>query len=242
MLKTFGLATLCAAALVGCRGDEKPARDDRVPDLQERLEALEVSLRRVEREGTKMDTARVAKELVSLADESLHGPEGQVGARGIPGPPGPEGPLGSIGPAGPLGPQGSRGDRGLPGPPGPQGIQGLQGPQGLQGTQGTQGPLGPVGPAALLSAKEDLMRREARMVVGAGLSGSAVVKCAQASDLIVMGGCSASPMWRASLSASSAFSATSPRAHGGWRCDYRNQSTETEMEIIAEVFCVRPKP
>ena len=39
----------------------------------------------------------------------------------------------------------------------------------------------------------------------------------------------------------SGFSTSDPRATGGWSCDYRNQSTEGDIEVVAEVYCARPK-
>jgi hypothetical protein len=86
-----------------------------------------------------------------------------------------------------------------------------------------------------------LLRREARISVGPGLVGSVVVKCEQPGDLVLLGGCKASPVWRAALVNGSAFSASDPRSAGGWSCDYRNQSSESEIDIIAEVYCARPK-
>lgn len=237
------LLALCGVAGgAGCRGQEEASEEDeRIPLLQQRLSSLEADLRAIQKEGTSVDAVKVARELAREGGPGLAGPPGPEGARGIAGPPGPEGPIGPLGGNGPLGPVGSKGEIGGKGPPGPQGIQGIQGPQGLQGTQGTQGPLGPAGPAALLSNKEDLLRREARISVGPGLVGSVVVKCEQASDLVMLGGCKASPVWRATLLTSSAFAANDPRSVGGWSCDYRNQSTEREIDIIAEVFCARPK-
>lgn len=239
----IGIALPLALCAASC-AQKKQKPDERIPVLEERIVALEAELQLLRKTGTDIDAAKVARELVKAGDPELKGPEGQEGPpgeRGITGSPGPEGPIGPIGGNGPPGEVGSRGDVGPPGPAGPQGIQGLQGPQGLQGTQGTQGPLGPPGPASLLSNKEDLLRRESRINVGPGLVGSAVVKCEQPGDLVVVGGCKASPMWRAALINSAAFSANTPRSAGGWSCDYRNQSDESEIDIVVEVYCARPK-
>jgi hypothetical protein len=241
LLNGFALLAVPLALSAASCAQKKQKPDERIPELEQRLGSLEAELKEIRKTGTNVDATKVARELVRVGDPELAGPEGPPGERGIAGPPGPEGPIGPLGGNGPLGPPGSRGDVGPAGPAGPQGIQGLQGPQGLQGTQGTQGPLGPPGPASLLSNKEDLLRREARISVGPGLVGSAVVKCEQPGDLVVLGGCKASPMWRAALINSAAFSANDLRSAGGWSCDYRNQSTESEIDIVAEVHCARPK-
>jgi hypothetical protein len=93
-----------------------------------------------------------------------------------------------------------------------------------------------------VGAKEDLQHHEARIQVGPGLVGSAVAKCPHPTDIIVIGGCSANPMWRAALVASSPFSASNTSSQAGWRCDYRNQSSESEITVTADLWCARPKP
>ncbi len=248
MRPTTLASALLAGAVIslgsGCKGkssDTAKEPDEHTRALEERVALLEGELAEIQRSGTVVDARKVAKELVRVGDPQLLGPPGPPGSQGIAGPPGPEGPIGPVGGNGPPGAIGSQGDRGAAGPPGPQGIQGLQGPQGLQGTQGTQGPLGPPGPGSMLSSKENLMRREGRIRVGPGLVGSAVAKCEQPRDVVVLGGCKATPMWRAALVNGSGFSANSPSSIGGWSCDYRNQSTESEIEIIAEVYCARAK-
>ena len=115
----------------------------------------------------------------------------------------------------------------------------MQGPQGLQGPQGTQGPKGQTGPAGAYANKEDLSRHEESVLVGPGLAASAVVKCERATDLLVAGGCSATPMWRAQILVSKPFGATNRSVSAGWRCDYRNTSTENDMTAVAEVLCIR---
>ena len=231
-----------ALILIACRGAAEEAQEDRrIPALEERLSKLESELANVQKHGTAVDALKVARELARTGGPELQGPPGPPGSQGIAGPPGPDGPIGPIGGNGPPGEMGARGDLGSAGPPGPQGIQGLQGPQGLQGTQGAQGPLGPPGPGSLLSSKNNLLRREGRVSIGPGLVGQAVAKCEQSKDIVVLGGCKATPVWRAALVAGSGFSANDPRATGGWSCDYRNQSTESDIEVIAEVYCARPK-
>ncbi|HZJ64481.1 MAG TPA: hypothetical protein VFD36_13260, partial [Kofleriaceae bacterium] len=154
--------------------------------------------------------------------------------------PGPAGP-GGTGPTGPEGPRGARGDPGPPGPEGPQGIQGLQGPQGLQGAQGAQGPKGPPGPAAAYANKQDILRKESRISVGAGLVATAVASCDRAADLLVTGGCYADPQWMAQLVAARPVAMSDSATASAWRCDYRNTSPSTTIEVVAEVYCVRPR-
>lgn len=233
-------ATALALLVCGCSGKPAttPEEQVQVVALQSRIEVLEAKL-----EGQQsVDAKRVADELSRHADPSLRGPQGPLGNQGIGGPPGPEGPIGPLGKEGPLGPIGGKGDPGPTGPTGVQGVAGLQGPQGLQGARGQQGPEGPKGPPAAVGTKQDLQHRQAKIEVGPGLVGSVVVKCSQASDLLVIGGCNATPMWRAALVASSPFAASNPRQHAGWRCDYRNQSTKTAIEIIADLYCAKAKP
>ncbi len=225
----------------GCPGSaDTPKKDERIPALEARVVQLEAELDHIRKQGTAVDALKVARELAKIGGPEMTGPPGPPGAQGFKGPPGPGGPPGPEGGNGPPGEPGSKGDVGAKGPPGPQGTQGFQGPQGLQGTQGVQGPLGPPGPGPVLSSKENLLRREGRISIGAGLVGSAVAKCEQARDIVVLGGCKATPMWRAALVTGSSFAANDPSTIGGWSCDYRNQSTESEIDVVAEVFCARP--
>jgi hypothetical protein len=200
---------------------------------QERLTAVE------QREG--VDATKIAGELLAKGkDAGLSGPPGPDGPRGQEGAPGPVGPIGPLGPPGPEGPQGAKGN---PGPPGPEGAQGIQGEQGIQGRQGIQGPqgvAGPPGPAAAYSTKDDLMRRESRISVGPGLVASAVASCEKSIDLVVNGGCFADPMWMAQLVASRPLALGDTAIASGWRCDYRNSSPSSTIEVVAEVYCVRP--
>lgn len=225
------------AMVTACRAGDLEERLDktgaRVDDHDQRLGTIE-------RRG-QVDTIKVAQELLAKGKQyRLEGPPGPPGPQGPLGPPGPMGPAG-VGPAGPEGPRGAKGDPGPPGPEGPQGIQGLQGPQGLQGGQGAQGPKGPPGPPGAYAQKQDLTRREARISVGAGLVATAIATCERASDLVVTGGCYADPQWMAQLVASRPIAMTDAAAAGSWRCDYRNTSPSTTIEVVAEVYCVRPR-
>jgi len=230
--------------LVGCHpGDADPhagpaaAPTARVDDHDRRIAAIEAALAH---RGT-VDVRAVAADLLARGKEA--------GLAGPPGPPGPPGAVGSAGPAGPAGPgmpgpegpRGAKGDPGPPGPEGPQGIQGLQGPQGLQGTQGTQGPKGPPGPTAAYGNKSDIQRRESRISVGAGLVATAVASCERAADLVVTGGCYADPQWMAQLVAARPLAMTDGASPSSWRCDYRNTSPASVIEVVAEVYCVRPR-
>jgi hypothetical protein len=111
----------------------------------------------------------------------------------------------------------------------------------LQGTQGTQGPKGPPGPAAAYANKQDIQRKESRISVGAGLVATAVASCERAADLLVTGGCYADPQWMAQLVAARPLAMTDGAAPSSWRCDYRNTSPSSTIEVVAEVYCVRPR-
>ena len=229
---------LALGLVAACRGADKP--DPRVAQLATRVAEAEKRLASVEARG-EVDAKRVASELLARgADAGLSGPPGPAGPRGE-GAPGPQGPIGPPGPPGPEGPHGPKGDPGPPGPEGPQGVGGPQGPQGYQGQAGPQGPKGPPGPAAAYSGKNDLMRREARISVAAGLSASAVAACEKSIDLVVAGGCYADPMWLAQLVASRPLGLHDAGSSSGWRCDYRNTSPSSTIEVVAEVYCVRAR-
>ena len=234
--------TLAAVLVAGCGRGDHGARKADLDDLRGRLAAAEERVGAIETQGTRADAHRVAVELLALGrDAGLEGPPGILGERGPEGPPGPAGPVGPAGPSGPEGSQGPRGDLGPPGPEGPQGVQGLQGAQGLQGTQGAQGPKGPPGPPGAYGQKTDLSRRESRVSVASGLVASAVVSCERATDLIISGGCAADPIWLGALIVSRPIAMNDDHNPAGWRCDYRNTSAANPIEIIAEVFCVRPR-
>lgn len=228
---------LLLVTLVACRAGDL---DERLEKTGARVDDHDERLGKIERKGD-VDAIKVGQELLSKGKQyRLEGPPGVPGPRGPDGPPGPMGPAG-VGPPGPEGPRGPKGDPGPPGPEGPQGIQGLQGAQGLQGTQGAQGPKGPPGPASTYAAKQDLSRREARISVGAGLVATAVASCERKNDLLVTGGCYADPQWMAQLVAARPVAMTDNAAPASWRCDYRNTSPSTTIEVVAEAYCVRPR-
>jgi hypothetical protein len=227
--------------VAACKGPSPSDHRADVEALKQKLAEAERRLAELEQRGA-VDATRVANELLARGKASgLEGPPGPEGPRGQ-GEQGIPGPVGPLGPPGPEGPQGAKGDPGPLGPDGPQGIQGLQGPQGLQGTQGTQGPKGPPGPAAAYASKTDLMRRESRISVAAGLVASAVASCEKSVDLVVAGGCFAEPMWLAQLVAARPLGLSDSGLASGWRCDYRNASPSSTIEVVAEVYCVRPRP
>ncbi|HET9621000.1 MAG TPA: hypothetical protein VFP84_06530 [Kofleriaceae bacterium] len=240
-MQSWRVTVLAAVAFTAAcdpgRADDKRAAID--PGAQ-RIADLEARITAIEKRGA-VDAKAVAGEVLARGkDAGLAGPEGPPGPAGPVGPAGPQGPIG-VGSAGPEGPRGAKGDPGPPGPDGPQGIQGLQGPQGLQGTQGTQGPKGPPGPSAAYGTKTDLQRREARISVAAGQIATAVAACERAADLVVTGGCYADPQWMAQLVATRPLALSDGASAASWRCDYRNTSPSTTIEIIAEVYCVRPR-
>lgn len=232
-MRRYALISLVLA----CRASDT---DERVAQLDKRMNDAFTRLGAVERQG-EIDARKVAAELLARGKEyRLEGPPGPPGPQGEQGPPGPLGPAG-VGPAGPEGPRGAKGDPGPPGPEGPQGVQGQQGPQGLQGPQGPQGPKGPPGPSAAYGNKTDIIRKESRISVGAGLVATAVASCERAVDLLVTGGCYADPQWMAQLVAARPIAMSDGAAPASWRCDYRNTSPSSTIEVVAEAYCVRPR-
>ena len=225
-------AWICAVA-VACRAGDTEQRVDKVGA---RVDEHDLRIASIEGRGP-IDAKKVAAEILA---KGVVGPAGPPGPVGPPGPLGPMGPAG-VGPAGPDGPAGAKGNPGPPGPDGPQGVQGLQGPQGLQGTQGAQGPKGPPGPSAAYGNKTDLVRKEARISVGAGLVATAVASCDRAIDLLVTGGCYADPQWMAQLVAARPLAMADASTPASWRCDYKNTSASSAIEVVAEAYCVRPR-
>ena len=232
-------ALLVVVAAIACKSVH-PAQEEDVAKVRAELARAQERLTAVEqREG--VDAVKIANELLARGkDSGLSGPAGPDGPRGLQGDPGPAGPVGPLGPPGPEGPQGPKGNAGPPGPEGAQGIQGEQGIQGRQGIQGPQGVAGPPGPGAAYANKDSLMRRDSRISVGPGLVASAVASCEKAADLVVTGGCFADPMWMAQLVASRPLALADTAIASGWRCDYRNTSPSSTIEVVAEVYCVRP--
>lgn len=225
---------IAAFGVWACRADDT----GRVDKAVSRLDEHDKRLAQIERKGA-VDTQAVANELLAKGVAGPPGPPG-VGSAGPAGPAGPMGPAG-VGPAGPEGARGPKGDPGVPGPEGPQGIQGLQGAQGLQGPQGAQGPKGPSGPPGAYGQKTDVTRKEARVSVAGGLVATAVATCDRAQDLLVTGGCYADPQWLAQLIATRPVGLTDASNPASWRCDYKNTSPSTTIEIVAEAYCVRPR-
>ena len=100
---------------------------------------------------------------------------------------------------------------------------------------------GPPGPSAAYSVKSDIARKESRISVAANLVATAVASCERASDLLVTGGCYADPQWMAQLIAARPIAMSDAAAPSSWRCDYRNTSPTSTIEVVAEVYCVRPR-
>lgn len=199
--------------------------------LESRLAAVEGKLATAPDISNAQAVDRIAQLAADGGVAGIPGPGGPIGPRGE------TGPKGELGPQGPPGPGGPKGDRGPPGPGGPQGIQGLQGPQGLQGTQGTQGPAGPAGPPGSYANKPDAVRRAGKVSLAPGNAGTAVARCDRPTDVIVGGGCTADPIWRAQLLGTKPFRLNNDADRAGWQCDYRNTSTTAEIEVTAEVYC-----
>lgn len=246
-MRTRPVLVVGLVGLVACGADPDPRVDQaatRIADHDRRIAAIE-------RRGAIAPPALAAAPLARNQEAPVAAPLGPPGTAGpgsagppepasnrLPGPQGPPGPQGSPGPEGA---RGAKGDPGPPGPEGPQGIQGTQGPQGLQGTQGTQGPKGPPGPAAAYGTKPDIERKEARIAVPAGQLATAVASCPRAVDLLVTGGCYADPQWMAQLVAARPLAMTDAATPSSWRCDYRNTSPSSSIEVVAEAYCVRPR-
>lgn len=240
MRYALAIFATAAAAAAACKD---PHAGERVDQIERRGSDLEQRVGAIEARGA-VDVKKVAGELLARGSAAgLSGPQGALGPAGPAGPPGPAGPQGpgGTGPAGAEGSRGPKGDPGPLGPEGPQGIQGLQGAQGLQGPQGAQGPKGPPGPAGAYGVKSDLGRHEQRVSVGPGLVATAVASCERAGDLLVTGGCYADPQWMAQLVAARPVAMTDSAAAAAWRCDYKNTSQTTTIEIVAESYCVRPR-
>ncbi|HEY4176471.1 MAG TPA: hypothetical protein VGM90_06555 [Kofleriaceae bacterium] len=237
MSRTRVVALLIACA--ACKQNDD-ATVQRVTEAGKRIDDHDGRLTAIEKRGD-IDAKKVAAEILAKGKDS--GIEGPVGPLGPPGPAGPQGPIGpgGTGPAGPMGERGAKGDSGPAGTEGPQGIQGLQGAQGIQGPQGAQGPKGPPGPVGAYGGKGDIVRKESRITVGATLVATAVASCDRTQDLVVTGGCYADPQWMAQLTAARPIGLTDPSSAAGWRCDYRNTSPSSTIEVVAEVYCVRPR-
>jgi hypothetical protein len=210
-VRRWALSALVVAA--ACRNGEPP-KDPRVDQLTKKLAETEQRLAAIEARG-EVDAVRVANELLLRGkDAGLGGPPGELGPKGPPGDPGPVGGPGPLGPPGPEGPQG------------PKGVQGARGPEG---------------PGAAYADKTDVMRRESRISVAAGLVASAVASCDKSIDIVIGGGCFADPQWMAQLVASRPLGVADAALASGWRCDYRNSSPSSTIEVVAEVYCVRAK-
>jgi len=235
--------------VLGCGSSEPPpepvAPDSGALGLTQRVRELEARLSTIETDGTPVNARRIASELAAIGkDAGIEGPPGPAGSAGPPGPPGPPGdpgPQGDRGDTGPPGPPGRQGAQGPRGAQGLQGVDGIQGPRGIQGQTGAQGPAGPPGPPGAIGSKADLVRRDGRIDVAPGLTATALAKCDHPTEIVVTGGCSAEPMWRAQLLGSKPFGATDQTIAGGWSCTGRNVSDKAKLELIAEVYCAQAR-
>ena len=231
---------IAALGVCACRADDT----GRVDKAVTRLDDHDKRLAQIEHTGA-VDTAAVAQVLLAKGSAS-----------GLSGPPGPQGGLGSAGPAGPIGPMG------------PAGV-GPAGPEGARGPKGDPGQAGPARSArhsrsarrarsaraskvrrdrrvrrvlpARTVKKTDVTLKEARVSVAGGLVATVVATCDRAQDLLVTGGCFADPQWLAQLVATRPLAMTDAATASSWRCDYKNASPTTTIEIVAEAYCVRPR-
>ena len=55
------------------------------------------------------------------------------------------------------------------------------------------------------------------------------------------GGCYADPQWMAQLVATRPLAMSDGGNPAAWRCDYKNTSPSSTIEIVAEAYCVRPR-
>lgn len=182
------------------------------------------------------DAAALPRTLARVGGPTLRGPAGPAGPAGPVGPPGPKGPKGAAGETGPSGP---RGQPGPPGPRGPQGIQGEQGPQGIQGSRGPQGPVGPKGSPGAYATKGDPYVKRGQLRIGPGQYGAAVATCEDPRDILITGGCRASPAWVGALTQATPENVTAKTRRAAWRCEYRNVAAKTTLQATAEVYCIR---
>jgi len=209
-----------------------------VRSVQEALNEVERRLRRMERHGTRPDAVAVAQALAALPGANLRGPVGPQGPPGPAGPVGPQGPVGGKGLVGPEGPSGPKGVRGPDGPQGPQGVRGEQGPQGIQGPRGVQGPAGPKGAAGAYSTKGDPYVQRGALAIGPGQYGAAVARCKDRRDILLTGGCTAAPAWIGYLTQVGPQHLTDRQKRADWRCEYRNVSPSSTLQVHAEAYCI----
>ena len=162
-------------------------------------------------------------------------------------------------PAGPPGPAGSDRARAASGPPAPRvraaarairarrvprarrASRACRAPRACRDRQGAQGPKGPPGPPGAYGDKNDSSARKRGSRSAPALVATAVASCDRAADLLVTGGCYADPQWMAQLVAARPVAMTDARNPASWRCDYRNTSPSSTIEIVAEAYCVRPR-
>ncbi len=210
----------------------------RVRSVQEALDELERRIRRMERHGTRPDAIAVARALAALPGANLRG---RVGPHGPPGPAGPvgiQGGVGGKGPSGPEGPAGPKGVLGPAGPQGPQGVRGEQGSQGIQGSRGVQGLVGPKGPPGAYSSKIDPYVQRGSLAIGPGQYGAALASCKDRRDILLTGGCRATPAWIGYLTQVGPQHLSDRLKKATWRCEYRNASPTTTLQVHAEAYCI----
>ena len=168
--------------------------------------------------------------------EGRAGPAGPAGAQGNVGPAGPRGDTGSAGPqgaAGPAGPQGEPGPAGPKGDTGPAGTQGQTGPAGPQGELGPAGPQGdpgPEGPPGVSGWEQ----RTTLVMVPAGGSASAVVRCTAAGKMAFGGGFNAPG--GTTIVTESHPATVFPGQNPGWIVAARNTSG-SDASLTAYVIC-----
>lgn len=264
-MRVFVVPVICALAAAGCGQSREPTRSleqakkasggqakaatsaelthrsadgQPVRSVAEALDEVERRLRRIERHGTRPDAIAVARALAALPGANLRGPAGPNGPPGPAGPVGPQGPVGGKGGPGPEGSPGPKGVRGPAGTQGPQGVRGEQGSQGIQGPRGVQGPVGPKGAAGAYSTKADPYVQRGALAIGPGQYGAAVASCKDRRDILLTGGCRATPAWIGYLTQVGPQHLRTLQKKATWRCEYRNVSPSTTLQVHAEAYCI----
>jgi hypothetical protein len=121
---------------------------------------------------------------------------------------------------------------------GPQGVRGEQGTQGIQGPRGVQGPVGPKGAPGAYSTKADPYVKRGALAIGPGQYGAAVAACRDRRDILITGGCRATPAWIGYLTQVGPQHLTTAQQAATWRCEYRNISPSTTLQVHAEAYCI----
>jgi len=157
------------------------------------------------------DVTPLGAECPALCPAGPQGEAGPAGPQGPAGPAGPQGPAGPAGTSGALGPtgepgalgqqgeQGEQGQQGVPGEigptglPGSPGVKGDKGDPGATGQPGAQGAVGPAGKDGISITKDQVYRRDVTGGPGTSYINLVTALCDDENDVLLTGGCAASP-------------------------------------------------